>query len=113
VGRLDPEVAVKVLDNNGEWREAWAYYGQQLADGWWSDTTTDWARQQVLGARASFASHPNIKDWVDAVSRNSARIPPELAGCAAPPAGGAGDGQDGRARRHVVGLADRGNLAGP
>jgi hypothetical protein len=49
-----------------------------------SNTPADWARQQVLGARASsFASHPNVKDWADAVSLNPARIPPELAGSAA------------------------------
>jgi hypothetical protein len=49
-----------------------------------SNTPTDWARQQVLGARASsFASHPHVKDWADAVALNPARVPPELAGSAA------------------------------
>jgi hypothetical protein len=48
-----------------------------------SNTPTDWARQQVLGARASFTSHPHIKDWADTVSLNPGRIPPELAGSAA------------------------------
>jgi hypothetical protein len=49
-----------------------------------SNTPADWARQQVLGARASsFASHPNVRDWADSVSLNPARIPPELAGSAA------------------------------
>jgi hypothetical protein len=47
-----------------------------------SNTPTDWARQQVLGARASFTSHPHIKDWADTVSLNPGRIPPELAGSA-------------------------------
>jgi hypothetical protein len=48
-----------------------------------SNTPTDWARQQVLGARASFTSHPHIKDWADTVSLNPGSIPPELAGSAA------------------------------
>jgi hypothetical protein len=33
VGKLDPEVAVKVLDG-GEWRPAFAYF-RQLIDGEW------------------------------------------------------------------------------
>ena len=45
-----------------------------------SNNTADWARQQVLGARASFTSHPDVEDWADTVSLNPARIPPELAG---------------------------------
>jgi hypothetical protein len=48
-----------------------------------SNTPADWARQQVLGARASFRSATDIKDWADGVSLNPARIPPELAGSAA------------------------------
>jgi hypothetical protein len=48
-----------------------------------SNTPADWARQQVLGARASFTSYPNINEWADKVSLNPARIPPELAGSAA------------------------------
>ena len=48
-----------------------------------SNTPTDWARQQVLGARASLTSHPNIRDWADAVSLNPARTSPELSGSAA------------------------------
>ena len=49
-----------------------------------SNTTVDWARQQVLGGRASsFTSYPAIRDWVDGVSLNPGRIPPELAGDAA------------------------------
>ena len=45
-----------------------------------SNTTSDWARQQVLGARASFTSHPRVEEWADTVSLNPARIPPDLAG---------------------------------
>jgi hypothetical protein len=49
-----------------------------------SNTTVGWARQQVLGRRASsFSSYPGIRDWVDGVSLNPGRIPPELAGSAA------------------------------
>ena len=49
-----------------------------------SNTPTDWARQQVLGARASsFKSHPRIRDWVDTVALNPARVPAELADAAA------------------------------
>ncbi len=49
-----------------------------------SNTPADWTRQQVLGARASsFKSHPHIRDWVDTVSLNPARVPPELADSAA------------------------------
>jgi NAD(P)-binding Rossmann-like domain len=48
-----------------------------------SNTTTDWARQQVLGSRASFTSYPTIREWADGVSLNPGRIPPELAGSAA------------------------------
>jgi NAD(P)-binding Rossmann-like domain len=44
-----------------------------------SDTPPDWARQQVLGSRASFDSEAHIKEWADGVSLNPARIPPELA----------------------------------
>ena len=45
-----------------------------------SNTPSDWARQQVLGARASFRSETHIKNWADCVSLNPARVPPELAG---------------------------------
>ena len=48
-----------------------------------SNTPADWARQQVLGARASFPSGSHIRDWVEGVSLNPARIPPQLAGTAA------------------------------
>ncbi len=49
-----------------------------------SNTPADWARQQVLGARASsFKSHPHIRDWVDTVALNPARVPAELADSAA------------------------------
>ncbi|GAA4286541.1 FAD/NAD(P)-binding protein [Georgenia daeguensis] len=72
-----------------------------------SDTPADWARQQVLGARASFTSEPHIKDWADAVSLNPARIPPELAGSAAVAAA-----KD-RFRRHVgPGMAKLAALSG-
>jgi hypothetical protein len=46
-----------------------------------SNTTADWAQQQVLGSRASsFSAYPAIRDWADGVSLNPGRIPPELAG---------------------------------
>jgi hypothetical protein len=46
-----------------------------------SNTPADWARQQVLGSRASsFAAYPAIRDWADGVSLNPGRIPPDLAG---------------------------------
>ena len=49
-----------------------------------SNTPADWARQQVLGSRASsFTAYPAIRDWADGVSLNPGRIPPELAGSAA------------------------------
>ena len=49
-----------------------------------SNTPVDWARQQVLGSRASsFTSYPTIRDWADGVSLNPGRIPPDLAGSAA------------------------------
>jgi hypothetical protein len=44
-----------------------------------SNTPADWARQQVLGARASFRSEAHIKNWAAGVSLNPARVPPELA----------------------------------
>ncbi len=44
-----------------------------------SNTPTDWALMQVLGGRASlaFGAEPDIKEWVDRVPLNPARIPPE------------------------------------
>jgi hypothetical protein len=48
-----------------------------------SNTPEDWARQQVLGAQASFRSASDVKGWADEVSLNPARVPPELAGSAA------------------------------
>jgi hypothetical protein len=49
-----------------------------------SNTTADWARQQVLGSRASsFSAYPAIRAWARGVSLNPARIPAELAGSAA------------------------------
>jgi hypothetical protein len=46
-----------------------------------SNTPTDWARMQVLGGRASlaFTAEPDIKEWVNGVALNPARIPPEQA----------------------------------
>ncbi|MET0997547.1 MAG: hypothetical protein ABWX73_02430 [Marmoricola sp.] len=48
-----------------------------------SDTPADWARQQVLGAKAFFPPGTPISDWTEAVWLNPGRIPPELAGSAA------------------------------
>jgi hypothetical protein len=49
-----------------------------------SNTAADWARQQVLGSRASsFTSYPAIRDWADEVSLNPGRIPPKPAGSTA------------------------------
>jgi hypothetical protein len=44
-----------------------------------SNTPTDWALMQVLGGRASlaFGAESDIKEWVDRVPLNPARIPPE------------------------------------
>ena len=47
-----------------------------------SNTPADWALQQVLGGRASFASEPHVRRWADTVRLNPARVPPELAGSA-------------------------------
>ena len=72
----------------------------------YSNTTADWARQQVLEARASFASHPHVEDWADSVSLNPARVPPELAGSPAVTAAAQ------RFRQHVgTGLAMMAKLA--
>jgi len=48
------------------------------------NTPQDWARMQVLGARASsaFGSEPDIKDWANSTTLNPARIPPERSGSA-------------------------------
>jgi hypothetical protein len=48
------------------------------------NTPRDWARMQVLGARASmaFGSEPDIKEWANRTTLNPARIPPERAGSA-------------------------------
>ena len=42
-----------------------------------SDTPTDWALMQTLGGRASlaFSAEPDVKEWVDRVALNPARIP--------------------------------------
>ncbi len=72
-----------------------------------SNDPADWARQQVLGARASLTSDPHIRDWAEGVSLNPARIPPELAG--SPAVGAARE----RLRQHVgPGLARLRELAG-
>jgi hypothetical protein len=43
-----------------------------------SNTPTDWALMQVLGGRASlaFGAEPDIKEWIDRVALNPARVPP-------------------------------------
>ncbi len=43
-----------------------------------SNTPTDWALMQALGGRASlaFGAEPDIKEWVDRVALNPARVPP-------------------------------------
>ncbi len=72
-----------------------------------SNTPTDWALQQVLGARASLTSQPHVGDWADNVSLNPARISPELTGSAAVTAA-----QE-RFRQHVgPGMARMAKLAG-
>jgi hypothetical protein len=48
-----------------------------------SNTPSDWARQQVLGARASFRSVAHLRNWADDVALNPARVPPEIVGSAA------------------------------
>lgn len=43
-----------------------------------SDTPADWAAMQALGGRASlaFGAEPDIKEWVEGVALNPARVPP-------------------------------------
>lgn len=43
-----------------------------------SDTPTDWASMQALGGRASlaFSAEPDIKEWIDRVALNPARVLP-------------------------------------
>jgi hypothetical protein len=43
-----------------------------------SNTPTDWAAMQVLGGRASlaFGAEPDVKEWVDGIALNPARVPP-------------------------------------
>jgi hypothetical protein len=43
-----------------------------------SNTPTDWAQMQCLGGRASLAytAEPDIKEWVNGVALNPARVPP-------------------------------------
>jgi NAD(P)-binding Rossmann-like domain len=72
-----------------------------------SNTPVDWARQQVLGARARFDSQPHVKEWADSVSLNPGRIPPELAGSPAVTAAAE------RFKQHVgPGMAKLAQLAG-
>jgi NAD(P)-binding Rossmann-like domain len=51
----------------------------------YSNTTTDWARMQVLGSKASmaFSSDPELKAWADQTTLNPARVPPDLVDSAA------------------------------
>ncbi|MGV8848551.1 MAG: pyridine nucleotide-disulfide oxidoreductase [Propionibacteriaceae bacterium] len=46
------------------------------------DTTTSFARMQVLGRRAgqAFTAEPDIKEWANQTTLNPARIPPERVG---------------------------------
>jgi len=46
-----------------------------------SDTPTDWALMQALGGRASiaFSAEPDIKEWINRVALNPARVLPEQA----------------------------------
>lgn len=46
-----------------------------------SDTPADWALMQALGGRASlaFGTEPDIKEWIDGVALNPARVPPDKA----------------------------------
>ena len=73
-----------------------------------SDTPADWARQQVLGSRASsFTAYPAIRQWAGGVSLNPGRIPPELAGSPAVIAA-----QERLARHVRPGMARLAQLAG-
>jgi hypothetical protein len=56
VPKLDPEVEVEVLDDDGEWREAFAYYRQQLPDGWWYHDRVYWPPMHV---RLLFVRYPD------------------------------------------------------
>ncbi len=46
------------------------------------NSLADWARMNVLGMRnaASFGSAPDVKEWVNGVALNPARVPPEHPG---------------------------------
>ncbi len=46
-----------------------------------SDTPTDWALMQALGGRASlaFSAEPDIREWINRVALNPARVLPEQA----------------------------------
>ena len=47
----------------------------------YGNSLQDWARMNVLGARAtaSFGAEPDIKAWADGVALNPARVPVEVA----------------------------------
>ena len=50
--RHDPEVAVQVLDDDGVWRDAWAYY-RQFID-----------REGVAQRAAALADHAHVLQFV-------------------------------------------------
>jgi hypothetical protein len=56
VPRLDLEVAVQVLDDDGEWRDAWAYYSQQLDDFEWCH---EWLHRPLTHSRLLFVRYPD------------------------------------------------------
>lgn len=78
----------------------------------YGNSLTDWARMNVLGSRnvARFSAEPDIKDWVNRIAVNPARIPPGHPGSAAL------DDALGRLDRFtgpgVARLAELGGLAG-
>lgn len=54
--RLDPEVAVQVLDDDGEWRLGFAYFRQRLEDGWWYSVRVHWP---ITSTRLLFVRYPD------------------------------------------------------
>ena len=46
------------------------------------DTTTSWARMQVLGNRAAqaFTAEPDVREWANQTTLKPGRIPPERVG---------------------------------